>query len=213
MQWNKVLFFILSGIILAALCATASAGSGWLIYHERSFKGRVIDAETKEPIDGAVVVAQYHVNMLGPTGSHTTLIDVQEALTDKKGEFVLPSLTKMINPFSTGDDTSFLIWKPGYKKENIWGGYFFEKEPGTVENRPVHAEGGLVLRPVRLGIVELAPQRSSDERRKNIPSLPSWDDFLDKQSKLIEMINNEEELLGLQRSIPYGGRNNSLRGK
>ncbi len=104
MQWNKVLFFILSGIILAVLCATASAGSGWLIYHERSFKGRVIDAETKEPIDGAVVVAQYHVNMLGPTGSHTTLIDVQEALTDKKGEFVLPSLTKMINPFSTGND-------------------------------------------------------------------------------------------------------------
>jgi hypothetical protein len=213
MKWNKILLCLLLGILSVARLGIADAGSGWLIYHESSFKGRVIDAETKEPIEGAVVVAQYHVNMLGPTGSHTTLIDVQEALTDKKGEFYLPSLTKVINPFSTGYDTSFLIWKPAYKGENIWGGYFFAKEPGTVENRPVHAEGGLVLRPVRLGIVELEPQRSFDERKRNIPSLPSWDDFLEKQSELLQMINNEEVLLGLQRSDPSMGRNNTLRGK
>ena len=195
MKWNKILLFILSGIILAALCATASAGSGWLIYHERSFKGRVIDAETKEPIDGAVVVAQYHVNMLGPTGSHTTLIDVQEGLTDKKGEFVLPSLTKMINPFSTGDDTSFLIWKPGYKKEDIWGGYFFEKEPGTVENRPVHAEGGLVLRPMRLGIVELIKVKTREERR-SLHLGPVGDERVyKKQKQFIKLIRDEWEYL------------------
>jgi hypothetical protein len=195
MKWNKVLFLILSGFILVAPCAAANAGSGWLIYHERSFKGRVIDVETKEPIDGAVVVAQYHVNMLGPTGSHTTLIDVQEALTDKKGEFVLPSLTKMINPFSTGDDTSFLIWKPGYRKVDIWGGYFFAKEPGTVENRPVHADGGLVLRPVRLGIVELEKVKDREERRSSLPGPVDDEPVWKKQKQFIKMIRSEWEYL------------------
>jgi hypothetical protein len=213
MEWVKTLICLLSAIMFFAPIGTANAGSGWLIFHERFFKGEVIDTETKEPIEGAVVVAQYHVNMLGPTGSHSTLIDVQEALTDKKGEFFLPSMTKVINPISTGDDTSFLIWKPGYKKQDIWGGYFFAKEPGTVENRRVHAEGGLVLRPVRLGIVELERLESTNERRRNIPSLPSWDEFLERQSELLEMINKEEEFLGLQRSAPFKDRNNILRGK
>jgi hypothetical protein len=198
MKWNKVLFLILSGFILVAPCAAANAGSGWLIYHERSFKGRVIDVETKEPIDGAVVVAQYHVNMLGPTGSHTTLIDVQEALTDKKGEFVLPSLTKMINPFSTGDDTSFLIWKPGYRKVDIWGGYFFAEEPGTVENRPVHADGGLVLRPVTLGIVELERTKTREERLKSIPTPFGKDSDVKKQKEFIGIINEERKSFGFE---------------
>ena len=150
MELVKTLICLLSAIMFFAPLRTANAGSGWLVFHERSFKGEVIDTETKEPIEGAVVVAQYHVNMLGPTGSHSTLIDVQEALTDKKGEFFLPSMTKVINPISTGDDTSFLIWKPGYKKQDIWGGYFFAKEPGTVENRRVQRNPG----PASFGIAD-----------------------------------------------------------
>jgi hypothetical protein len=195
MKWNKILFFLLSGIILAAPFGTTNAGSGWLVFHEKSFKGKIIDVETKEPIEGAVVVAQYHVNMLGPTGSHTTLIDVQEVLTDKNGDFILPSLTKLINPISTGDDTSFLIWKPGFKKEDIWGGYFFSKEPGTVENRPVHAEGGLVLRPVRLGIVELGKVRTREERRVAKPGPVGDEPEWRKQKQFIKMIREEWEFL------------------
>ena len=198
MKWNKILLCLLLGILSAARFGIADAGSGWLIYHESSFKGRVIDAETKEPMEGAVVVAQYHVNMLGPTGSHTTLIDVREVLTDKNGEFYLPSLTKVINPISTGDDTSFLIWKPGYKKEDIWGGYFFAKEPGTVENRPVHAEGGLVLRPVRLGIVELESTKTREERRKSIPTPIGEDSDWKKQKEFIGFINEERKSFGFE---------------
>jgi hypothetical protein len=198
MKWNKILLCLLLGILSVARLGIADAGSGWLIYHESSFKGRVIDAETKEPIEGAVVVAQYHVNMLGPTGSHTTLIDVQEALTDKKGEFYLPSLTKVINPFSTGYDTSFLIWKPAYKGENIWGGYFFAKEPGTVENRPVHAEGGLVLKPVRLGIVELERTKTKEERRKAMPTPFGKDSDAKKQKEFIGLINEERKSFGFK---------------
>jgi len=174
----------------------AGAGSGWLIYHERSFKGRVIDAETKEPIEEAVVVAQYHSNVLGPTGSHTTLIDVQEALTDSRGEFFIPSKTRIIYPLSVGDDTSFLVWKPGYNRKDIWGGYFFAKEPGTIENRPTHTDKGLELKPVRIGIVEVTKLRTKEERLKGMPS-PVGD--LDrKQTNLIKAINEERRYLGVR---------------
>jgi hypothetical protein len=33
---------------------TVSAFAGWLIFHKSAFRARVIDAETKEPIEGAV---------------------------------------------------------------------------------------------------------------------------------------------------------------
>jgi len=174
----------------------AGAGSGWLIYHERLFKGRVIDAETKEPIEGAVAVAQYHSNVLGPTGSHTTLIDVQEALTDSKGEFFIPSKTRIIYPLSVGDDTSFLVWKPGYNRKDIWGGYFFAKEPGAVKNRPVHTEKGLELKPVRLGIIELTKLKTKEERLKGMPAPVG--DLDKKQTNLIKAINEERRYLGLK---------------
>lgn len=174
----------------------AGAGSGWLIYHERLFKGKVIDVETKEPIEGAVVVAQYHSNVLGPAGSHTTLIDVQEALTDSKGEFFIPSKTRIISPLSVGDDTSFLVWKPGYNRKDIWGGYFFAKEPGTIENRPTHTDRGLELKPMTMGIVELVRLKTKEERLQGMPSPVG--DLDQKQVNLIKAINEEREYLGLK---------------
>lgn len=186
-------------VILFGLPKLVNAGWGWLIFHERSFKGKVIDGETKEPIQGAVIVAKYYVNMLGPTGSHTTLTDVQEALTNKDGVFFLPSLTKFINPLSVGDDTFFLIWKPGYKKEEIRDANFFTKEPGTVENLPVQTEKGFEIKPVRLGIVLLEKLKTKEERLKGMPSPVG--DLDKKQMNLIKVINEERKFLGLKSEL------------
>lgn len=173
----------------------AYAGWGWLVYHERSFKGKVIDAVTKEPLEGSVIIAQYNINMLGPTGSHITLTDIQEALTNKNGEFLIPPLTKIIHPLSVGYNTFFLIWKPGYKKEEITDAYFFTKEPGAVEDLTVQTEKGFEIRPVRLGIMELTTLKTKEERLMGMPS-PVGD--LDKKQKnLIKAINDERRNLGL----------------
>jgi hypothetical protein len=171
------------------------SGWGWLVYHERSFKGKVIDAETKEPIEGAVVVAQYYINMLGPTGSHSTLTDVQEGLTDKKGDFNLSSLTKFINPISVGDNTFFLIWKPGYKQKEIKEAYFFTKNPGTIENLPVQTEKGFEMKPVRLGIVEIVKVKAKDERRMILVGPIGEKSKWRKQKQLIKMIRKEWEYI------------------
>jgi len=173
----------------------ANSGWGWVIFHERSFKGKVIDAEAKAPIEGAVIVAQYYIRVLVPTGSHSVLTDVQEALTDKNGEFSIPSLTRFIHPLATGDKTFFLVWKPGYKKEEIRNSYFFTKEPGTVENLPVQTEKGFEMKSVRLGIVELKKVKTLQERRMVLVGPVGEEGDWKKQKKFIEMIRREWEYI------------------
>ena len=50
-----------------------------------TFRGRVIDADTKEPIEGAVVVASWRGEQA--IGTEMPLKDVKEVLTDKNGEW------------------------------------------------------------------------------------------------------------------------------
>jgi hypothetical protein len=179
----------------------ANSGWGWVIFHERSFKGKVIDAETKEPIEGAVIVAHYYIRVLVPTGSHSVLTDVREALTDKNGEFSIPSLTRFIHPLATGDKTFFLVWKPGYKKEEIRDSYFLTKEPGTVENLAVQTEKGFEMKSVRLGIVELLGLKTKKERLSAMPSPLGEPSDYKKQKELIRLINEEGKNLGLSGRI------------
>ena len=168
-------------------------GWGWVIYHERSFKGRVIDDQTKEPIEGVVVVARYQTNMWAIVESHTRLTDVQEALTDKRGEFTLPSLTKLINPLSVGYYTYFLIWKPGYKAADVRDDYFFTKEPGTVEDRVVQTDKGFEKKPMRLGIVELVRVQTDEERKMALIDPIGEKSDWKKQRQLIKMVRGEWE--------------------
>jgi len=90
--------------------------SGSFIYYEDAFNGKVIDIETKEPIEGAVVAAIYDVTVRGLVDSGSAHADVQETLTDSKGEFHIPSNTFFYpSPFTLGGErTEFIIYKPGY---------------------------------------------------------------------------------------------------
>ena len=103
---------VLSAMIL--LLAPDAGHAGWLIYHKPDFKGRVIDAETKEPIEGAVVVAAYYKSTMGVPHRYSDIIHFQEVLTDKNGEFQIPSYTTIIQPLSWEDMVTFIIYKPGY---------------------------------------------------------------------------------------------------
>lgn len=106
---------VLVSVIALAVCA-ASSEAGWLIYHKPDFKGIIIDIETKEPIEGAVVVVIYYKSLMisGPAGGHRSMLDIRETLTDKNGEFYIPSYTAIIQPLSEEDKANFIIYKPGY---------------------------------------------------------------------------------------------------
>ncbi|MGD8304030.1 MAG: hypothetical protein PVI55_16570 [Desulfobacterales bacterium] len=54
------------------------------------YKGKVIDAENKEPIKGAVVLVVYYGTAYSVAGSNSYEVDAREVLTDSNGEFMLP---------------------------------------------------------------------------------------------------------------------------
>ena len=59
-------------------------------YHKPAFQGKVIDAETKEPIDGAVVVVIYkkYPIISGPGGGGESIMDIKETLTNAKESLI-----------------------------------------------------------------------------------------------------------------------------
>jgi hypothetical protein len=90
-----------------------------------TFKGKVVDAETKEPIEGAVVVAVWHEETATIAGPSSRFKDVKETLTDKNGKWAMKGprgidagFIATIFSFLTGahftEPPKFIIFKPGY---------------------------------------------------------------------------------------------------
>lgn len=175
---------------MVMLNATPAHALWWMVYHKPAFKGKVIDAETKEPIEGAVVVVTYSKKAIriGPE-SVSIIIDVKETLTDKDGVFYIPSYTTIIDPLAWSKEATFIIFKPSYgsfpdyqtipsgikpKDEEI----FFSRETGKEGELEMWVDGNkqpeLKRFKVTFGIVELPKLKTREERRgKGLTNLPS----------------------------------------
>lgn len=115
MQKKYILIIVVILLSMFVISTIALSSGGWIIYYESAFEGKVIDAETKEPIEGAVVVAIYKVSVYGFFHSGSAGVDVQETLTNSNGEFHISSNIFFYPwPFSGGERTRFIIFKPGY---------------------------------------------------------------------------------------------------
>lgn len=106
--YMKLVFVLLSLIVLALSSGSALAAGPW--------KGRVIDAETKEPLSGAVVLAVWDRHYRTPTGGSSYFYEAKEVLTDKDGRFEIPSYISinMLPIISYIYGPVFIIFKPGY---------------------------------------------------------------------------------------------------
>ena len=172
---------IILAVVLTVAAVSSITDAGWLIYHKPEFRGKVIDADTKDPIESAVVVVVYnkHTLISGPGGGYTSVIKVKETLTDKDGEFHFPSYTTIIQPFSKEDLAEFIIFKPGYwtfpYHQRIPFGIrpvdeqiFFSMEIGSEGELEVwikEEEGPVLGRSkVTFGIVELPKPKTREER-------------------------------------------------
>ena len=78
------------------------------------YMGKVVDAETEMPIEGAVVFMK--CGSLSPTlaGSQYHYIDAKEVLTDSKGEFYIELRVNTLRPGHVWEYPKFIIFKPGY---------------------------------------------------------------------------------------------------
>jgi len=122
---NKIIIWIVLIIFVPRIVVSCS------LWGNRTFSGRVIDADTLEPIEGAVVVAVWNKCWPGiGAGADTRFKMAREVLTDANGEwsikgpkgrqmtrenewmeiFYLPFIYYTKKP-------SFIVYKPGYCKQ------------------------------------------------------------------------------------------------
>ncbi len=149
-------------------------GKGWIIYHDGPYKGKVIDANTGEPVEGAVVYGTWNLQFIGHLQGPC---DAVESVTYKNGEFVLPAI--YCNYFSS----VYLINKETGIPKSSWfflfpyafldKGYFTVFKPGYLAYPPInfkesHFTGEEFEDRKKRTIIKLGKPKTREERKRTI---------------------------------------------
>ena len=115
-------------------------------YSAEPIEAWVVDAETRQPIEGVIVVA--HWELVGPMENYPVgQIEVLESVTDKNGRFHFPAWGPKLHlaPFSylTDGDPELLFFKSGYKYIRVSNSlnlrpkkYYYDGMPGGTKEKP-----------------------------------------------------------------------------
>ena len=102
---------------LASVLAVSACGSPY--YTADPIEAWVVDADTGQPIEGAVVTANWQLVgfTLDTGGSKNGQLAVMETMTDRNGRFFFPGFTKVNLSLRElrEEDPQILIFKPGYR--------------------------------------------------------------------------------------------------
>jgi hypothetical protein len=155
------------------------------------YQGQVVDAETKAPLAGAVVVVRWLQDRVYPVHMVAENYAVRETITDAEGRFFLDAKDVEERAPRRTRRPGFLIFLPGY------GSY--PKQHVS----PTGFTGGMFERPGT--IVELPRLVDREERRKHLWSFGPHS-YSDKPFRelpeLMRRINAERISLGLEAYSP-----------
>lgn len=155
------------------------------------YRGQVIDADTRGPLVGAVVVAYWPRDRIYPFHSVMEHYAVREALTGTDGRFVIEAKDIEERAPKRTLHPSFLIFMPGY-------GSFprFQKAPTGFTGGIFESAGA---------VVELSQLSNPEDRRRHLLRVTP-NSFSDKPFKdlpaLTYKINEERSALGLSPLMP-----------
>jgi hypothetical protein len=151
-----------------------------------SYKGKVVDADTGEPVKGAVVMLIWYRNH---AFSGSDYFKSRETLTDKSGMFYLKGRCKInFVPITRVGEPHLHIFKGGYKYfMNPWVLSVFKED---YMKKMVNFEGNLI-------IFKLKKLLKIKERKRNIPHISSEVPY-EKRKLFMDERNREEKQLGLE---------------
>lgn len=190
---------ILAGLILILFIVIFTYAS------DRTYQGRVIDAETKEPIEGAVVVAYWWEEKGAFLGSMERLRDVKETLTDRDGKWsitgpesdkkkIVRGMLSTIAIVWAIRNPGFIIFKPGYCS---WpNGFSIDACKDKI--RPERTDQIMEGKTVEFGLPKLT---NREGRLRALPGAIEGINSLKKQKEFIRLINEERRSLGLSGEV------------
>jgi hypothetical protein len=179
-------------MLVCAGSAAAQKPEGWDRYLDRPrgpYRGQVLDAETKAPLAGAVVVALWRRDRVYPFHITTEHYAVRETVTDSEGRFVLAAKDVEEGAPRQTRRPEFLIFLPGYgvfpRRHTSPTGFLGEVFEGTGTIVELPRIAGKMDRLTNLS--SFGPHSLSERPHTELP-------------QLIEAINRERVALGLS---PY----------
>ena len=187
MRWARpLLLFVIVPLVAGCL-------PGRLIYHSESYRGRVVDAQTKRPLEGAAVVAvwQREAALFGGHGPAYDYHDAVEVVTDAQGEFTIPAQTHF-TVIGRITEPKLVVYYPGYVPYPELG-----TKPQDDADDLAHQH--------KVFEIEL-PRAKTREERLRLAGRPVGLDHRVPESKmptLMTLINKEVQDLGLK---PIGER-------
>ena len=179
------------GLVVAACLATDAFAAG-------PYRGRVVDAETKDPLVGAAVLVYWIRNAPGiGHGPAESFLGAEEALTDERGEFIVgKNPPSNWIPFTWRSLPKLIIFQPGY-------GYFPRHFATTPPPPPTGFEGLLKIMEERPVVFELPRLTEREDRLREaltvnplvIPShkIPNFVRILDEEVRASHIPREREQ--------------------
>lgn len=187
MNKNVLITFIIIIVIMILLGCTSA------IRYDGPYEGRVINADTGEPIEGVVVLGKWSREHITPGGAVSEYYDAREAVTDKNGEFYIPGQGLLVA--SNVTPMNVLIFKAGYEYlETTWLGL---KVDGILKQR-VKWEGNKAIIPLKKLTME-------ERKKQGSPPDPPTEAAFEKVRLLLIEINKDRIERGLPERRIWGG--------
>jgi hypothetical protein len=175
---RAIFIFFTLNLALCALTMSADAAGPW--------KGKIIDIETKEPLEGVVVVAVWERVYRTPAGPSSYFYEAKEVLTNNDGRYEIPAYTPInlfpIISFMRGP--KFIIFKPEYLSIEVY------PEENVIDKAVKLQERGKVFG-LSPGLIELPRLKTMEERRTGQPSPVGDRKDWKKQRELIRALRQE----------------------
>ncbi len=184
---------VLIGLLMVlGLVTRADAAGPW--------QAQMVDAETKQPLEGVVVLAFWTRNVRTFGGPSEDYRDSQEVLSDKAGRFVIDSRWFFsLNPLVFFRGPFIEMFKPGYG-DYSWPGYKGSESWPKEKRKALGTEDKLLQ--LEGIVLEMRALPSADERREylkrievRVLGVP-----LDRRPLMHKAIMDERRTLG------YGSR-------
>ena len=166
------IFFRLAGwcgcLFLLCGCAILDMPS-YLPYH-----GKVLDAETRKPIEGAVaLIVSYEYHIFSP---NSTFSGANEGVSDKNGEFVVPPLSW----FKPNDSETITVIKAGYTSRIFSRSDVYRRPNSPYYKGKLEWEG-------KNPIVLLRKLTKEEMRKFSVPDFPAEASFEEMKNYLAEI--------------------------
>jgi hypothetical protein len=194
MAWVRVVALCVALVMGGTLAAWSQDTERWDRYLDRPrgpYRGQVVDAETKAPLVGAVVVALWRRDRVYPFHLVSENYAVRETVTNAEGQFFLVTKDVEDNAPRRTYHPEFLIFIPGYgsypgqqvSPRGFTGGIF--EHSGMLVELP-RLEGREAR---RMHLRSISPSSFSDEPFKDLP-------------ELMRKVNEERAVVGLNPYLP-----------